>query len=718
MIPLEDGGDLAQKAVDQLLAQREALDLPAMRIQRLPDFIQNTRVKPISLADRELICDQAILMIEQFYAHLPFKRVRYAIDPVQRIRLLRARLGQIDADPDFHAELLDAFADMRDVHTSYRLPPPFAGAIAFLPFFLQLYFDEKGQRHFLVTDVLPGFEHPYFRPGVEVTQWSGVPTVKAVNLLAEHIPGGNPAAKFMRGMMRMTVRSLASTLPPNEEVVFVRYQATQPSAAERILEVPWFAGTGMGTNIFQTHGTSVCEPLKDLAIVRKVLWRRNEWKQERAATSPSRPRLGKKPPAGQKSRPGSEPRASASGVSKLPDIFQFQNSAGTCDGSLGEIEPSLLRHKGKCFGYVRIKTFEGDDDEIFQEFQRILRIQQAAAPDGLIVDVRGNAGGSIPAAERLLQLMTPQTITPASFQFANTSALQSVIARLQDLSQNPLQHPNLLQQTEDSTQYFADWFQDSEEAVFSGSLLSRGRPITLAESANDTGQVYYGPVVLLIDAASYSATDTFAAGFQDHGIGDIIGVDPNTGGGGASRWLHNQELVPRLKGIVELQPALRTLPAGTSMAFAILRSARVGSNAGEPVEDVGVKCTIPYLLTKPDLVDGSRDLIVFSCRHLARKPVYLLELERPERHGAELRVTVKSANLDRLVYILDGHPQGTVGIKSKIKCRHTFSVPRTSFEGTLAHELRIDGYSLCPVKGQHRKTLMLAASVRVKLSRG
>src|SRR5713226_2371404 len=319
MIPLEDGGAIAQKAVDQLLAEKKSLALPKMRIQRLPDFLQNTQVKPLSPAYREVICDQAILMIEQFYAHLPFKRVRYAIDPVQRIRLLRARVGQIDGDSAFHAELLESFADMRDVHTSYRLPPPFAGAIAFLPFFLQPYFDDKGQRHFLVTDVLLHFEHAYFRAGVEVTQWNGIPIAKAVDLLAEHIPGGNPAARFMRGMMRMTVRSLASTLPPDEEVVFVRFQTTQPSATERILELPWFAGTGMGIDLFQAHGTAVCEPLKDLAIVRKVLWRRDEWKQE-------------------KSRPGSEPRALASGISKLPDIFQFQNSAGTCDGSLGEIE--------------------------------------------------------------------------------------------------------------------------------------------------------------------------------------------------------------------------------------------------------------------------------------------------------------------------------------------------------------------------------------------
>jgi hypothetical protein len=687
--------------VDQLLGDRKSLGLPKMQIHLLPEFLRNAQLKKLKLtpAEREVICDQAILMIEQFYVHLPFKRARYAIDPVQRLRLLRSRLGQIHDDRVFHAELLDAFADMRDVHTSYRLPPPFAGAIAFLPFFLEPYFDEKRQRRFLATSVLPGFDHATFKQGVEVTQWNGVPIARAVDLIAEHIPGGNPAARFMRGMMRMTVRSLASTLPPDEEVVFVRYRPDLPHATELILEVPWFAGTGLGTDLFQAHGTSICEPLKDLAIIRKVLWNRPEWRQE-------------------KNQCGVAPTKPPELISKLPDIFQFQNSAGAWDQTVGEIDPALLKLKDKRFGHIRIKTFEGEDDEMFQEFERILRIQQSAAPDGLILDVRGNAGGSINGAERLLQLLTPVTISPAPYQFANTSTLQRVIASLREFNKNPFQHLNILKEADAAKPYFKGWFQDSEEAMFSGGLLTKGRPLTSPKLANDTGQVYYGPVVLLVDALSYSATDTFAAGFQDHQIGDIIGTDANTGGGGASSWKHNNELVERLRGVVELQPPLQLLPAGASMALAILRSARVGSNAGEPVEDVGVKCTIPYRVTKCDLVERSSDLIAFACNHLAGQPTCFLEVERPQRRGVDFRVTVTYENLDRLVYLLDGHIQDAEHVKSdRAKRKHTFRVPRIGFEGTPAHELRIEGYARRGIKGKRRPTLTLAASARVKLPR-
>jgi Peptidase family S41 len=702
MIALEDGLALAQKSVDRLLSEKNKLGLPKMQIQLLPEFLQKTRLRKLKQTDREVICDQAVLMLDQFYVHLPFKRVRYAIDPVQRLRLLRARLSQIDDDLSFHTEVLETFADMRDVHTSYRLPPPFAGAMAFLPFFLQPYFDDRHNRRFLVTSVLRGFEPSLFRAGVEVTQWNGIPVARAVDLLAEHIPGGNPAARFIRGMMRMTVRSLASTLPPDEEVVFVRYRPEEPNAEERIIELPWFAGTGMGIDIFPAQRSSVCEPLKDLTTIRKVLWHREEWKQEQDNC-------------------GFEPQMQGHLVSKIPDIFQFQNWTGACHEWLGEIDPDLLKLKDKTFGYVRIKSFDNDnheDNEIFAEFLRILRIQQDVAPDGLILDVRGNAGGSINAAERLLQLMTPRTITPAPYQYANTSTMQSVIAKLREVTLDPSSHPNLQKQMDAAKLFFQDWFPDSDEAMFSGSLLTRGYPLTPVAMANDTGQVYYGPVVLLIDATSYSATDTFAAGFQDHEIGDIIGTDANTGGGGASRWHHNADLVGRLKGLVDMQPQLQRLPGGTSMTLAIQRSTRVGAIAGEPVEDVGVKCTIPYQLTKVDLVQNSRDLISFACRHLSRQPSCFLEVERPRRSGASLDITVNHARLDRLVFLLDGHTENAVTIKPRqSKSKSTFRIPRAGFEGTPAHELRIDGYALRSTKGKRRPTLVLAASTRVKLPR-
>ena len=82
------------------------------------------------------------------------------------------------------------------------------------------------------------------------------------------------------------------------------------------------------------------------------------------------------------------------------------------------------------------------------------------------------------------------------------------------------------------------WFDSLEQATETGSVFSAARPITPEDGANEVGQTYHGPVVLITDARCYSATDIFAAGFADHEIGPILGVDDNTGAGGANVWTH------------------------------------------------------------------------------------------------------------------------------------------------------------------------------------
>jgi hypothetical protein len=68
------------------------------------------------------------------------------------------------------------------------------------------------------------------------------------------------------------------------------------------------------------------------------------------------------------------------------------------------------------------------------------------------------------------------------------------------------------------------------------SCFSQGFPLTNPVDCNNIGQIYQGPVVLVTDALCYSTTDIFVAGFQDHGIGPILGCHASTGAGGANVW--------------------------------------------------------------------------------------------------------------------------------------------------------------------------------------
>ncbi len=53
------------------------------------------------------------------------KRAMHAVDPLQRLPLLRRRIGQLTSEIAFHHEMTDIFTSLRDLHTNYivGLPP-------------------------------------------------------------------------------------------------------------------------------------------------------------------------------------------------------------------------------------------------------------------------------------------------------------------------------------------------------------------------------------------------------------------------------------------------------------------------------------------------------------------------------------------------------------------------------------------------------------------
>lgn len=96
----------------------------------------------LTLDERRLLVEQALVLLEQNYVHLPLKAAMHAVNPVQRLRLLWVRLERqtpetVDPEWLFHAELSEIFHSVRDLHTNYLLPSPFAGKVAFLPFLVE-----------------------------------------------------------------------------------------------------------------------------------------------------------------------------------------------------------------------------------------------------------------------------------------------------------------------------------------------------------------------------------------------------------------------------------------------------------------------------------------------------------------------------------------------------------------------------------------------------
>jgi hypothetical protein len=233
------------------------------------------------------------------------------------------------------------------------------------------------------------------------------------------------------------------------------------------------------------------------------------------------------------------------------------------------------------------------------------------------------------------------------------------------------------------------WIQSIERSVETGATFSLGFPLTPVDRCNAVGQRYHGPVLLVTSARCYSTTDFFAAGFQDHEIGLILGVDNNTGAGGANVW--TQALLCQLSAD-PASPAspFQSLPKQAGMRVAIRRSLRVGPQAGTEVEDLGVTPDIFYKMTRDDLLKGNVNMIEAAAAVLATMPVYVLAAQLVPGADNRLTLDMETKGIDRIDVFTDGRPQSSQEVadgKSRISMSATVNAGST---------VNIQGYS----KGQ------------------
>src|SRR5690606_16537507 len=266
------------------------------------------------------------------------------------------------------------------------------------------------------------------------------------------------------------------------------------------------------------------------------------------------------------------------------------------------------------FGYLRIWSFDVDDDQAF--VGAVIEALRKLPQRGLIVDLRGNPGGFIWAAERLLQLFTPNPVTPTRFALRATSTT-AAMARA------------AFNQAE-----LAPWAQSLFSAEQTGEPFSSHLPITAFEQCNDIGQQYSGPVVAVVDANTYSSGDLFCAGMVDNRIGPVVCIGEGTGAGGANVW-DGDDLRAALDAAEQPLPRL---PKDVRFTVSVRRAVRSGDADGTLIEDVGVQGQ-PYEMTRNDVFKQNRDLIEHCAAILAAQPRTRLEIRRV---GRNLEVATES----------------------------------------------------------------------------
>jgi C-terminal processing protease CtpA/Prc len=574
----------------EVIQRSHTIIRPFLRDARtLDQFYKEAVDNELSPKQRTAIVEQAILLLEDFYVHLPLKCAMYAIDPLRRLRLLQQQLQQprslvVKSDQHFHREMTQIFTSLCDQHTVYTLPTFYADRYAWLPFKVEACYVRR-RRKYLVTRVLDGFRTGGLREGVEVLSWNGIPIARAVELAEAQSGGGNPAARHALALLNLTQRPLKCVPPPDEEWVAVGYRNRKGKTG--LAWMQWVISR-LPTHFEEEEPQGLNVPARRVQQIRKFLFAPDVIRRRRKLSAASDPLSIVK-----------------EAESIMPDVFRAA---------------LVPEHPG--IGYIRIFTFDVENpDKFVKEFIRLIKRLPGA---GLIIDVRDNGGGRTAAAERLLQLIAPTLpIQPQLLYFINTP-LTLKLCKLNKSARTPGRSVRSL-----GPFGLKPWIDSIERAMETGATYSATHPITDPKLCNNIGRQYHGPVVVVTDALSYSATEFFAAGFQDHG-GKVLGIDQTTGGGGANVRSH-AEMRRYFENAAD-SPFTRLAP-GTDISIALRRSQRVGTESGSEIEDYGVTPDHVYLMTPRDVLKKNKDLIEYAAKLLETNFARLKSKSASNRRG-------------------------------------------------------------------------------------
>jgi hypothetical protein len=583
-------------------------------VSRFFPIAKNARepvIADLDADERRQVIDVFAGLLEGLYAHLPLKRSMYGVDSVQRLRLLRQRVDRLTT-LEFHYEMARIITGLRDAHTRYVGPSALEGHAAVLPFLVEAVGSASPPRYIVAkvaTDKSLIGNDKFFTPGVEIRWWNAVPMDRAVDRHADDEIGGRPDARRARALESMTLRALRYGPPPDERWVTVGY--LDEHGDKRDLRVDWrvvapqqaaTASSGQPSSGQDGRAFGIDPAAETHRRAKKLLFAPEMWYADQRALGAQVAPADVTVPVG----------------TWMPTFMQDAVSA------------KVVTVRSRRLGYLRLWSFDVADDEVY--VQEVIRLLGQLPDRGLIVDLRSNPGGLIWAAERLLQLFTPNPIVPTKFSLLATALTRA-------MAEAPR-----------NDREFDPWRQSLQDAVGDGEPYSRAVPLTPVKACNDIGQVYGGPVVAIVDAKTYSAGDLFAAGFVDNGIGQLISVGDATGGGGANVWQpqHVQDV------LLDTQFQQQPLPAGIAYTLAARRATRAGSADGAAIEDVGVRGE-RHPMTKRDVTGQNENLLSFAGRHVLGLPHTALTVSYPGADGEPMEV--RTAGIDQLDVVADGVSQ-------------------------------------------------------------
>jgi C-terminal processing protease CtpA/Prc len=523
--------------------------IAAPQITPLREMRDKLTLPSYSASDRQLLADQADFMIRNLYVNLDIKIRDFGIDPLPRLDQIRQKAKAMSG-PQLHTALSSVFTDLHDLHTSYIAPRPLACGVSFIPLRFESVI-ENGKPMVIVSRRLKVHSEltQDIAIGDRLIEVQDTPVESVLTELGEISGGANPDAIRTRAVALLSMRSFSTQAPPESDKVTLKFQGANGPYNR---EIPWFV-------------------LIDESCLKE---------STRLRPAPGFMELGEDDYQKRYNRifgtPASPPATELTwGPSEaLKEVFEM----------------APLRTPAGIIGYIQIKGFSWENRNldvatVLEGFRRQIEGELAGAI-GLVIDVRGNPGGYITFAEKLIQFFSSRPVEPTTVQMLANSLNESIFLKANGQNNR--------------------WTDAIRKAERQGARYTAPLAITSPSEANNFGQVWYRPVIVLTDAACFSACDLFAAGMQDSGAGYVIGLHRTTGAGGAN--VMEYRTFNAIMGSSAGNP-FPLLPFHQNMRVAWRQAIRSGKHRGELLEDKGVESDFVVPLRRADIGAESRLLM-------------------------------------------------------------------------------------------------------------
>ncbi len=531
---------------------------------------------------REDLISKCILLFHHHYVYLSLKTLRSGKDPILELHELANDIRNRHLNSvDYFKKISNIFASLEDGHTLYKLPGLISEYTAILPVYIERYHDREFNAYkYIITNTIKGLRDGEKLIGAIVNKINGVPINTWVAedewLNAEHENSGYNHTKF-NGTLKdkhLTIRPQLYNMFTGPDYYNLDITLKGGSHANNKISFPWLVinNKSFQDTLWSGHAESEINYLNESCRVSKRFLFTHDWENYAKAID------------------GIE-------TNKVNRKYVYTQENINIDIISNAHAFTSL--------YIRIFAFptSGNAEGYFVEAGEELSKINPEDVQGIIIDLRGNPGGSIIFAERLASFFIKKGLEPQKVQYRNTLLNYNLSKKMQtsDVNNNAMH------------KFVSDSIVSrAQEGLIYSAAVALSDDSLVAYNENNPFSLFSKNVIVIVDDQTYSAAEVFVAAIKDHSAGLVLGVDAsNTGGGGANVFrLVNLFQYPENSMLSDLTRLNQLSFTGSNFIISNRRLLRAGKNSGKGIEDVGVSADYIYRLSKSDLLNRNNELLL------------------------------------------------------------------------------------------------------------